>query len=148
MSTPEDKLVYHVKYSRPLRGCMGVFIFLSVVLITAALFLVKVVLPEPLPPARVGRVQYRNDGLLHLQAILRSPLPLPLPPHVDPARQEENAAQALPAGFVPGLHKLRPEPIFSTAHDSAVLEEGQLLALPPENLQEPPTEGDGEEVQP
>ena len=148
MEDPNDKLVYHIRYARPLRGCLWLFVILALFVMAGVLLLVKVKMPEPLPPAKVGNVQYRNDGLHHLQVVLRSAMPLPLPAYVDPARREEAAAQELPSSFVPGLQNAPAERVFSAAHDSAVLHADDLLALPPQGLQDAPPAADGEEVQP
>ena len=85
MEDSNDKLVYHIKYARPLRGWLWLFVFLAFGVMVAVLLLVKVKMPEPLPPSKVGNVQYRNDSLHHLQVVLRSAMPLPLPAYVDPA---------------------------------------------------------------
>ncbi|MBQ8479564.1 MAG: hypothetical protein IJ503_04160 [Akkermansia sp.] len=148
MEDSNDKLVYHIKYARPLRGWLWLFVFPAFGVMVAVLLLVKVKMPEPLPPAKVGNVQYRNDGLHHLQVVLRSAMPLPLPAYVDPARREEAAAQELPSSFVPKLQNAPAERVFTAAHDSAVLHADDLLALPPQGLQDTPPAADGEEVQP
>lgn len=148
MEDSNDKLVYHIKYARPLRGWLWLFVFPAFGVMVAVLLLVKVKMPEPLPPAKVGNVQYRNDGLHHLQVVLRSAMPLPLPAYVDPARREEAAAQELPSSFVPKLQNAPAERVFTAAHDSAVLNADDLLALPPQGLQDTPPSADGEEVQP
>ena len=148
MPEDETRLVYHTRYERPLRGCLWVFVVAAVVLAAAVLVLVRVQMPAPLPPAKVGNVQYRDDDLLHLQVVLRSAMPLPLPAYVDPARRVEAAAQALPVHFTPSLHKAPAERVFNTAHDSAVLDATDLLSLPPAGLQDTPPAADGEEVQP
>lgn len=145
--TPTE-LVYHVKYARPLRGCLWLFVILAIVVTAALLLCVKVVLPEPLPPTKEANVQYRSDDLLHLQVLMRSPMPLPLTAAVDPARREEAAAQALPSGFSPRLRTAPPQRVFRSAHDSAVLDASDLLAFPPEGMSDTPAEPDGEEVQP
>ena len=148
MEDSNDKLVYHIKYARPLRGWLWLFVFPAFGVMVAVLLLVKVKMPEPLPPAKVGNVQYRNDGLHHLQVVLRSAMPLPLPAYVDPARREEAAAQELPSSYVPKLQNAPAERVFTAAHDSAVLHADDLLALPPQGLQDTPPAADGEEVQP
>ncbi len=148
MEDSNDKLVYHIKYARPLRGCLWLFVILALFVMAGVLLLVKVKMPEPLPPAKVGNVQYRNDSLHHLQVVLRSAMPLPLPAYVDPARREEAAAQELPSSFVPGVRNAPAERVFTAAHDSAVLNADDLLALPPQGLQDTPPAADGEEVQP
>ncbi|MBR5886848.1 MAG: hypothetical protein IKZ07_01435 [Akkermansia sp.] len=148
MTSNKDSLVYHVRYERPLRGCLWLFVLLSVLTAAAVLVLVRVKMPEPLPQAKVGNVQYRNNDLLHLQVVLRSAMPLPLPDYVDPARREEAADQALPAHFEPHLQSAPPERVFNVAHDSAVLDSADLLSLPPQGLQDTPPSADGEEVQP
>lgn len=150
MKDEEQKynLVYHIQYSRPLRGCLWIFVFVAIAVVALVLTFVKVDMPEGLPPAREGSLYYRNDSLLQLQVLMRSPMPLPLPAYVDPARREEAAAQALPKSFVPTLSQAPAEPIFSAAHDSAVLDAASLIALPPEGLQDAPPTADGKEVQP
>ena len=148
MPQEDSSLVYHTRYERPLRGCLWVFVVVALLFAAAVLLLVRVQMPRPLPPARVGNVQYRDDDLLHLQVVLRSAMPLPLPPNVDPARREEAAAQALPSRFSPRLQSAPAERVFNTAHDSAVLDATDLLSLPPEGLQDTPPVADGEEVQP
>ncbi len=147
-NTPSTELVYHVKYARPLRGCLWLFIFLAIVVTAALLLCVKVVLPEPMPPAKEANVQYRSDELLHLQILMRSPMPLPLSAAVDPARREEAASQALPSGFSPRLRTAPPQRVFRSAHDSAALDASDLLAFPPEGMSDTPVQPDGEEVQP
>lgn len=148
MQEQEDILLYHPKYSRPLRGCLGHFILLAMAVVAAVLVLVKVLPPEPMPPTQEGTLHYRNDELLHMQALMHSPLPLPLPRYVDPARRDAAAAQELPSRFVPKLSQAPAERIFSAAHDSAVLDAASLIALPPEGLRDTPPTADGEEVQP
>lgn len=146
--TSENELAYHTQYSRPLRGCFGVFVLLAVVVVLAVFCLVRIRFEEPLPPAREGMLHYRCDELQHLQVLMRTPMPLPLPRYVDPARCEEAAAQALPPGFRPGLSKAPAERIYSAAHDSAVLDAAHLIELPPPGLRDAAPDADGEEVQP
>lgn len=145
---PEYQFVYHIAYKRPLRGRLWIFVFLAIGMVALVFTLLKVNMPQPLPPAKEGVLYYRNDDLLRLQVLMRSPMPLPLPAYVDPARREEAAAQALPSCFVPTLSQAPAEPIFSAAHDSAVLEAASLIALPPEGMGDAPPSEDGKEVQP
>ena len=76
MSQEEETLLYHPRYSRPLRGCLAYFVLLAVVVLALVLALVKVQTPEPLPRAEEGTLHYRNDELLHMQVLMHSPLPL------------------------------------------------------------------------
>ncbi len=148
MSQEEETLLYHPRYSRPLRGCLAYFVLLAVVVLALVLALVKVQTPEPLPRAKEGTLHYRNDELLHMQVLMHSPLPLPLPAYVDPARRDAVAAQELPTRFVPRLSQAPAERIFSAAHDSAVLDAASLISMPPQGMQDAPPAVDGEEVQP
>lgn len=148
MEEQEDILVYHPKYGRPLRGCLWGFVLLAVLVVVMVFWMVRVVMPAPLPRAQEGNLYYRCDDLLHLQVLMHSPMPLPLPAYVDPARYEEAAAQELPSRFTPGISHAPAEHIFSAAHDSAVLDADMLIALPPEGLKDAAPEADGEEVVP
>lgn len=144
----DNILAYHTKYSRPLRGCFAVFVVLAVLVIVAVFAFVRIRFAEPLPQAEEGMLHYRCDELQHLHVIMRTPMPLPLPQYVDPARREEAEAQALPQRFTPGLSKAPAERIYSAAHDSAVLDAAGLIALPPEGLRDAAPDAEGEEVQP
>ena len=148
MEEQEDILVYHPKYGRPLRGYMWMFVLFAALVVVLVFWVVRVVMPQPLPRVQEGNLHYRCDDLLHLQVLMHSPMPLPLPAYVDPARYEEAAAQALPTRFTPGISQAPAERIFSAAHDSAVLDANALIALPPEGLQDAAPEADGEEVVP
>lgn len=148
MEDEEYRLVYHTRYARPLRGHLWLFVLLAIGAAVLFFSVVKVQMPQPLPRAQEGTLSYRNDDILHLQVLLRSPLPLPLPSYVDPARRDAGADHALPKRFVPHLAPAPPERIFSAAHDSAVLQAEDLMALPPVGLQDTPPSADGEEVQP
>lgn len=148
MKEQEETLVYYSKYARPLRGCMSLFMFLSLAVVVALLAVIHVEMPKPLPPAQEGTLRYRNHEALYRHVLMRSAMPLPLPQYVDPARRDEAAAQALPQHFVPTLSQAPAKQIFSAAHDSAVLKEDELIALPPQGLQDAPPTLDGKEVQP
>lgn len=148
MKEQEETLVYYPKYGRPLRGCMALFVLLAALGVGALLYVVRVQMPEPLPPAEEGTLQYRNQEALYRHVLMRSAMPLPLPQYVDPARRDEAAAQALPQHFVPTLSQAPAKQIYSAAHDSAVLKEDELIALPPQGLQDTPPTLDGKEVQP
>jgi len=131
MKEQEDSLVYHTLHGRPLVGCLPLFFILSCLVLGGLLMALKVEMPSGIPPKGEGRVYYRNDDLVHFNLRQRSPLPLNLPDYIDPARQEESAAQVLPTRFSPALQQAPPLRVLSQAPDSCVLDAASLLALPP-----------------
>lgn len=128
----ECALVYHVRRKRRLRGFLPLYVLLSALLLGGALWLVPIRMPAEKLPAHIGRVYYRDDRLLQFHLMQRSPLPFTLPEGVDPAAE--------PVGH-PGLSLKRPAsllgleplPLYAESGDSCVLDDVDLLALPPES---------------
>lgn len=127
-------LLYHSLHGRvSLKGCLPLAFILVGCAVYGVVSTLEVVMPKPVRSRGEGQVYYRNDELIHFQIRQRSPLPLNLPTYADPARQEAAAAvkreprmQAGPQG-APAFDFLLVPP------DSIVLNEADLLELPPEN---------------
>lgn len=151
MKEQEDSLVYHTLHGRPMAGCLPLFFILSCLFLGGLLMALKVEMPPRIPPKGEGRVYYRNDDLVHFNLRQRSPLPLNLPDYIDPARQEESAAQVLPTRFSPALQQAPPLRGVSQAPDSCVLDAASLLVLPPDDfasLEPGLPKAEGKEAQP
>ncbi len=151
-SDKEHNLIYHSLHSRPMPGCMPLFMLLSALLVGGLMMLVHVDTPKRLRPKGEGNIYYRDDAILRYQISLRCPTPLHLPSALDPVRQEHDVAAGLSWIKPVSLLPLASPRIYTPAPDSAVLDEKALLALPPvtpeatEPAQDvtnqiPPTEG-------
>lgn len=130
-SDKEHSLIYHSLHSRPMPGCMPLFMLLSALFLGGAMLLVKVVMPEPLRPKGEGNIYYRDDAILRFQINQRSPLPLRMPESLDPAREGASSKTALSWVKPVSLLPLASPRIYSPAPDSAVLSSEDLMALPP-----------------
>ena len=130
-SDKEHSLIYHSLHSRPMPGCMPLFMVLSALLMGGIMLLVNVVSPPPLRPKGEGNVYYRDDAILKFQIHQRSPLPLRLPASLDPAREAAVATATLSWVKPVGLLPLSSPRIYSPAPDSAVLNSEILMELPP-----------------
>lgn len=141
---PPTFFVYHTDKRRRLRGCMPVFVVLGAVALIGLLALVPIRLKPEVPPARNGRIYFRNDPLLHFNLRLQSPRPFELPRFVDPAT---NNFGRVGVPVIPQSRLLRVEPPspFAGDSDAFVLEGVNLLELPPDDNQpgaEPATESE------
>ncbi len=134
----EQSLIYHSLHSRPMPGCMPLFMLLSALFLGGAALLVQVVMPQRVRPKGEGNIYYRDDAILRHQINQRSPLPLRLPDSLDPTKSENVAAPSLSWIKPVSLLPLFSPRIYSPAPDSAVLNAADLLALPP--AQNPPAE--------
>lgn len=140
-SDKEHSLIYHSLHSRPMPGCMPLFMLLSALFLGGAMLLVKVVMPEPLRPKGEGNVYYRDDAILRFQINQRSPLPLRMPESLDPTREGATSKTVLSWVKPVSLLPLSSPRIYSSAPDSAVLSSEQLMVLPPAQTAEAgPTE--------
>lgn len=127
----ECALVYHVRRKRRLRGFLPLYVLLSALLLGGLLWLVPIRMPEDERPGRIGRVYYRDDRLLQFHLMQRSPLPFSLPDGVDPAAEPVGRLE-VPLRRPAALMGLEPLPLYGASGDSCVLDEVDLLALPPE----------------
>lgn len=161
MKRNEPGLIYHSLHRRGYRSCLPITFIISALVVTGALIVLNVRMPERIRSKGVGKIYYQNDELIHFLIRQRSPLPMNMPAYADPARQETAAAIE-----TDGRADAKPIPappfnFLSTPPDSAVLDEKDLLALPPEQEKEDdkserteklPSQGEeipqGEEVQP
>ena len=125
------KLIYHSLHRRPMPGCLPLFFLMAALATAGVISLVRVAMPEPLRPRGQGSVQYRNDELTRFQVRQRSALPLRLPAYADPASQLPGAGYELPLSREVSLQPAPPLPISAEPPDSAVLDAGALLRLPP-----------------
>lgn len=124
-------LIYHAPHRRPMPGCLPLFLMLSLAAVIGGIFLVPVKMPERLKPWGEGHVFYRQDALLTAQVRQRSMLPFRLPPELEPVSAVphlEEVPLSLPLQLLPAP----PEELFASPPDSAVLQEADLLALPPD----------------
>lgn len=124
-------LIYHAPHRRPMPGCLPLFLMLALVAVVGGILLVPVKMPERLKPWGEGRVFYRQDALLAAQIRQRSMLPFRLPPELEPVStisRVEEVPLSLPLQLLPAP----PENLFASPPDSAVLQEANLLALPPD----------------
>lgn len=125
-SLPED-LTFHTRFKRRAHGCLPFYMVGAAVLLLPLLWLVPVEKPKPLRPQGVGAVSRVSDMSTDFQVRQHSPLPLLQPRAVDPDFAEEERMST--------SRELRMQPappirLFGTP-DSAVLDEADLLALPP-----------------
>lgn len=123
--------MYHTMHSRPMPGCLPLFFLLAMVLVGLGLWFAPVEMPQRVKPAGVGKVYVKKDRLTDFVLRRQSPLPLHLPLHADPEYQEDAAAASM--ALVRPVKILTPpaNEIFAHAAASAVLDAGDLLALPP-----------------
>lgn len=132
MKNKPAKLLFHSLHSRPMPGCLPLFFLMAAAVTGVVIALVHVTLPQQLRPRGVGNVYYRNDELTRFQVRQSSALPLRLPAYADPAAHSPAEAPGLPL-----KRELTPLPappyslLSDAAPDSAVLDAGSLLALPP-----------------
>ena len=127
----EHNLIYHSLHSRPMPGCMPLFMLLSALFVGGALLLVNVEMPKPLRSKGEGNVYYRDDAILRFQVNQRSPLPFALPSSLDPTKDGVTPSAGLMWAKPVSLLPLASPRIYSPAPDSAVLSSEELLALPP-----------------
>lgn len=112
------------------------------------MLLVQVNTPKRIRPKGEGNIYYRDDSILRFQISQRSPTPLQLPSALDPVRRENTSSASLSWIKPVSLMPLGSPRIYTPVPDSAVLDEKDLIALPP--VQQPPTQENAEEgdVQP
>ena len=127
----EHSLLYHAMHSRPMPGCLPLFMLLAAIIVGALLLLVDVKMPERVRPEGRGKITYNNDAITAMRVQLRSPLPLLLPVYADPTRQDTEVGQNLPRRFDASITPAPVQPLFDTVPASMVTDEQQLLALPP-----------------
>ncbi len=131
MSEENERLVYHSQSRRHVRsGCLPLFLLLALLFVVGVLWVVRVEMKPPLPPADEGNILYREDELLETQIRQRSPLPLRLPRYIAPLRQDEGVVN-LPLRRVLGAAPAPEELPYPVAADSVVLNPTSLLELPP-----------------
>lgn len=138
MKTEEHSLLYHAMHSRPMAGCLPLFFLLAAIVVGSVLLFVEVDMPKPVRPQGHGKVMFMNDEITDMRLQLRSPLPLILPPYVDPTRQEAAADHNLPRKASPELQPSPGTQIFERYPDSMILDEERLLQLPPQSQQPAP----------
>lgn len=131
MKDKEHSLLYHTMHSRPMPGCLPLFFLLAMIAVGVGLWLAPVEMPQRVRPKGVGNVYVKKGRLTDFVLRRQSPLPLHLPLHADPEYQEDLAAASMP--LVRPSRVLPPPPmeLFDPAAESAVLNEEDLLALPP-----------------
>lgn len=127
----EHSLIYHAMHSRPMPGCLPLFMLLAAIIVGSLLLLVDVKMPERIRPEGHGKITYNNDAITAMRVQLRSPLPLLLPVYADPTRQDVDTGQSLPRRFEATITPAPVQPLFDTVPASMVTDEQQLLALPP-----------------
>lgn len=127
----EHSLIYHAMHSRPMPGCLPLFMLLAAIIVGSLLLLVDVKMPERIRPEGHGKITYNNDAITAMRVQLRSPLPLLLPVYADPTRQDVDTGQSLPRRFEATITPAPVQPLFDTIPASMVTDEQQLLALPP-----------------
>ena len=133
MKTEEEhSLIYHALHSRPMPGCLPLFMLMAAIFVGVMLLMVDVKMPERVHPEGHGKITYNNDAITAIRMQLRSPLPLLLPVYADPTRQDVDSGQNLPRRFEPSITKAASQAIFDTVPASMVTDEHLLLALPPE----------------
>lgn len=147
MKPKEQSLLYHTMHSRPMPGCLPLFFLMAMALVGLGLWLAPVDMPDRIRPKGVGKVYIKKDRLTDFVLRRTSPLPLHLPMHADPEYLEDAAAASMPLLRPVQIQTPPPNPLFSQAPDSAVLDAAALLALPGEPVPaaepapaEPPTE--------
>lgn len=127
----EHSLLFHSLHSRPMPGCLPLFMLLAALLLGGAFALVRVKMPDRVRSRGESNVYYRNDSLTHFEIRRRSPLPLRLPASVEPVNAVAASVQPLSAECKVKLHSLEAPPLFGVAPDSVVLDAADLMALPP-----------------
>ncbi len=133
MKKEEHSLLYHAMHSRPMPGCLPLFFIMAAVVVGAVLLLVNVqIRPVPRPASKpVAQVTYYHDVITAMRMQLRSPLPLLLPVFADPTRRDTDAGAALPQKYEPSIRSAPMPPLFGDTPASMLLDEQELLALPP-----------------
>ncbi len=145
-SEKEHNLIYHSLHSRPMPGCMPLFMLLSALFLGGLMLLVQVDTPKRIHPKGEGNIYYRDDSILRFQISQRSPSPLHLPSALDPVRRDNTTSTGLSWSKPVSLMPLSSPRIYTPAPDSAVLVEKDLIALPP--VQQPPAAATVPETQP
>lgn len=129
MKDKEHSLIYHALHSRPMPGCLPLFFILAALVVAFVLYHVQVKPSPELQSEGVARISLRSDELTAMRMQLRSPLPLLLPVKVDPTRREQ--AEMLPRRSSPALQEAPMQPVFHGPHTSMLIDEAELLELPP-----------------
>ncbi len=137
MKRDSIKLLYHRAHTRPMPGCLPLFIVLAALLVAGIITLFKVNLPPPMEPRGEGKIIYRQDDLTRFRVRQLSALPLRLPSAVDPATHLPVPTHELP--LHPALQLVPPpsQLLPSCDHESAILDDAYLLELPPANTPAP-----------
>ena len=129
MKDKEHSLIYHALHSRPMRGCLPLFFIPAAVIVTLVLLNVEIKPAPELKSEGVARVSLRSDELTAMRMQLRSPLPLLLPVKADPTRREQS--NRLPHRSAPTLQEAPMQPVFEGPHTSMLIDDAELLELPP-----------------
>lgn len=133
----EHSLIYHSLHSRPMPGCLPLFMVFAAIFLGGVMLLVQVAMPKRVRPQGEGTVYYRDDAILRYQINQRTPLPLQLPSSLDPTHTEEVVVPVLSWVKPNSLLPLMSPRIYSPAPDSAVLNAEELLELPSEQQLRP-----------
>lgn len=137
MKDKEHSLIYHALHSRPMPGCLPLFFIFSVAIIAAVFLLVKVKPNPQIQSNGKAKISLRSDELTAMRLQLRSPLPLLLPVKVDPTRRESPGT--LPRRSATGLQEAPMQPVFTGPRASMLINDAELLELPPPAPQTPQT---------
>ena len=132
MKRESINLLYHRAHTRPMPGCLPLFVILAALLVVGIAIVFKVNLPPLMEPRGEGNIIYRQDELTRFRVRQLSALPLRLPAAVDPAARSLVPEHKLP--LHPTMQLVPPPSQLSPAcdHESAILDDAYLLELPPE----------------
>lgn len=132
MKKQEQSLIFYTAYIRRAHGCLPLFVVLAALFLAGALCLVRIVRPAAPERPQVGTIYNSSDAFTRFMVDQRSILPLLYSASLD----SEPEGRALPLTREMQPVSAPPLPLYPTAPDSAVLDEEQLLELPPERKEE------------
>ncbi len=123
-------LVYHIQHGRQKQGCLPLFVLIAALLVGTALIFVKVEKPQPAPNLGEADVYYLNDTFSYVHLRQDIALPFPQPKKLNPP--------VLPYSRRASLAPLPPLSPFDAPRGSVILDEENLLELPPAPSQTQP----------
>lgn len=135
-----NNLIFYTLHSRRVHGCLPFFLLVAAAFLFACFYLVKVVVPESVHSAGLGRVYYRSDLMTRFAVRQQSMLPLLLPAAAD------EAPDSRPLSLLREVKPCATPPVqvYPDAPDSVVLRAESLLELPPADTEEEEEEKGGE----
>lgn len=132
MKKQEQPLIFYTAYIRRAHGCLPLFLIPAALLLAGLFCAVKIVRPAQPPRPQLGTIYSSTDAPTRFMVAQRSILPLLYPAFHDtePTEKAIELTREMKPVSAP------PLPLYPTAPDSAVLDEEELLALPPDGKEE------------